>query len=57
MTRRFAVPVEQFEAAARVRDAEQVELHAEPRHHAPLVDGPAVHPLGDGATGAGADGE
>lgn len=51
MTRRYAVPLEQLEAGARVADAEQVELQAEPRLHAPLVDGPQVHPFGDSATG------
>lgn len=57
MTRRFAVPLEQLEAGSRVTGAEQVELQAEPRLHAPLVDGPQVHPYGDGATGTDGDGD
>lgn len=57
MIRRYAVPLDQLEAGARVADTEQVELQAEPRLHAPLVEGPAVHPFGDGATGADGDGD
>jgi hypothetical protein len=57
MTSRYAVPVEQLEAQSRVAGAEQVELQAEPRLHAPLVDGPHVHPFGDGATGPDGDGD
>ena len=57
MTRRYAVPLEQLEGSARVADVEQGELQAEPRLHAPLLDGPHVHPFGDGATGAGGDGD
>lgn len=57
MTRRFALPLEQLEAQSRVAGAEQVELQAEPRLHAPLVEKPQVHPYGDGATGADGDGD
>jgi hypothetical protein len=57
MTSRFAVPIEQLEAQARVADAEQVELQAQPRLDAPLLDGPSVHPFGDGATGPDGDGD
>lgn len=57
MTSRYAVPVEQLEDTARVACAEQGQLQAEPRQQAPLIEGPAVHPFGDGATGPDGDGD
>lgn len=57
MTGRYDVPLEQLEEQSRVAATAQVSLQAEPRLHAPLVEGPAVHPFGDGATGADGDGD
>lgn len=57
MTGRYDVPLEQLEEQSRVAATAQVSLQAEPRLHAPLMEGPAVHPFGDGATGADGDGD
>lgn len=55
MTRRYAVTLEQLEDSSRVADVEQVELLTEPHLHAPLLDGPPVHPFGDGAAAGDSD--
>jgi hypothetical protein len=57
MTSRFSVPIEQLEEQSRVAVTAQVEAQAEPRLAEPLVAGPALHPYGDGATGADGDGD
>lgn len=57
MTSRFSMPIEQLEEQSRVAATAQVEAQAEPRLAEPLVAGPALHPYGDGATGADGDGD
>ena len=57
MTGRYDVPLEQLEEQSRVAATAQVEVQSEPRLHEPLVAGPHLHPLGDGATGADGDGD
>ena len=57
MTGRFDVSLDELEAQSRVAATAQVETQTEPRLHAPLVDGPHLHPFGDGAIGADGDGD
>lgn len=56
-TSRFAVPIADLERAAQVSTSEQVTEQAAPRLPEPLVAGPQLHPYGDGATNADADGD
>ena len=53
---RFAVPLADLEADARVAATEQIEEQAPRRLYAPLI-APLCVPFGDGATGGGGDGD
>lgn len=55
MDPRYDVPLDDLEAQAHVAGAEQVTAPAEARLRAPLLDGPQVHPFGDGAAGGDGD--
>ncbi len=55
MTRRYAVPVEQLEASARVAVEEQVESQTPTVPVAPPPVG--VHPYGDGMADVDGDGD
>jgi hypothetical protein len=53
---RFAVPLADLEAGARVAVTEQIEEQAPWRLYAPLI-APLLLPFGDGMTGGDGDGD